>query len=310
MPEIKINPKLAGEGWLHIGCESADYANSINYHFEHAETGKRDHVLLDLPHSQPHGWEMADAEMIKRHVKQRVSAQELASRFANRMVLWRANEMMDTLRSVHDHLDSDVQSELEALMYAEPDYEEAAAARGWEAFDALVGEVFVRKAENEVQAYEESARLLGWDLASCEDAFPDADFEYEYEYEYLFVREAGATYESTLTHLVPADDEDDAWEKLCKELELTTFAETDDSSDSWEELCNMQGIDADEYRPEVYEWYIVDAWWCQKIGPAVLGSLLDFNVWGRTCTGQSISLDYNVQQAAIEMWPDEWDGKR
>ena len=37
----------------------------------------------------------------------------------------------------------------------------------------------------------------------------------------------------------------------------------------------------------------------------VVGGVCGLTVWGRTCTGQAIALDYLWQQKAAEMWPEE-----
>jgi DNA repair ATPase RecN len=61
--------------------------------------------------------------------------------------------------------------------------------------------------------------------------------------------------------------------------------------------------DIEEEYQEIYEWWIVDKWFARKL--ATKGQpILDcdyFTAWGRTCTGQSIHLDYVIEEIYKEL---------
>ena len=62
--------------------------------------------------------------------------------------------------------------------------------------------------------------------------------------------------------------------------------------------CNTEFEQEPEQEPqEIYEWWLVDDWMSEKLsglGEPVL--VTDFGTWwGRTCTGQAISLDYVIE---------------
>lgn len=60
--------------------------------------------------------------------------------------------------------------------------------------------------------------------------------------------------------------------------------------------------EAEEETNEAYEWWFVTGWFAEKLaqhGEMVIQGY--HNVWGRTCTGQAILLDYVIGQIAAEM---------
>ena len=71
--------------------------------------------------------------------------------------------------------------------------------------------------------------------------------------------------------------------------------------DNCEQFCSDQGVDIIE--DEAYEHWAVTEWMrdALKEEGAITGDLLDFNVWGRTTTGQSIRLDRIIKQVAAKM---------
>ena len=55
---------------------------------------------------------------------------------------------------------------------------------------------------------------------------------------------------------------------------------------------------------EIYEWWAVSNWFGEKLkekGQPVIESVWGKSYWGRTCTGQSISLDWCVVSVAKDM---------
>lgn len=58
---------------------------------------------------------------------------------------------------------------------------------------------------------------------------------------------------------------------------------------------------------EIYEWYLVSDWFLDKLKeidePYIDNDYGEY--WGRTCTGQSIYLDYSIQKLAYKYSYDE-----
>lgn len=78
-----------------------------------------------------------------------------------------------------------------------------------------------------------------------------------------------------------------------------------DHADSWQELCEMENIDTDSDRPEVYEHWIVTDWLARKLaehGETVCMDLMGLTVWGRCCTGQGIALDGVISEIHRELY--------
>ena len=58
---------------------------------------------------------------------------------------------------------------------------------------------------------------------------------------------------------------------------------------------------------EIFEWYLVSDWFLDRLReinePIIDNDYGEY--WGRCCTGQSIYLDYNMQELAFEYASDE-----
>ncbi len=77
-----------------------------------------------------------------------------------------------------------------------------------------------------------------------------------------------------------------------------TFEDIENSYYAYEEAINNGMIDKDctedDYDPEpkeIYEWWKVSGWLLEKMAEKGEPVIRDFNLWGRTTTGQSIVLD-------------------
>lgn len=71
---------------------------------------------------------------------------------------------------------------------------------------------------------------------------------------------------------------------------------------SAEAACSEANIDPHEW--EVYEHWAVSTWLAEKLqaaGERVDTDFAGLNVWARTTTGQSISIDYVIEQITREM---------
>jgi hypothetical protein len=80
---------------------------------------------------------------------------------------------------------------------------------------------------------------------------------------------------------------------------VQAFAEGENAK----EFCSDHDVDLDYFDCEVLEYWAVSSWFAGKLSEhnEVTGELLDFYVWGRTCSGQSISQDGVIIAIAAEM---------
>lgn len=79
------------------------------------------------------------------------------------------------------------------------------------------------------------------------------------------------------------------------------------TDDEQRELCDSLRIDADEYRAEVYEHWIVTDWLACKLRERSnkVIEIYGLDIWCRCCTGQAICLDNVIQNIAMDLWGDE-----
>lgn len=111
--------------------------------------------------------------------------------------------------------------------------------------------------------YAEAARQAGWSARA----------------DGIFVINAGT------------DDEDD-----------TSSGIDANGPNAWENLCAEHGIDPYEW--EVFEHWAVSSWLAEQLAAAGERVDTDFaglNVWARTTTGQSISMDGVIQRIAADL---------
>ena len=96
-----------------------------------------------------------------------------------------------------------------------------------------------------------------------------------------------------------------AKEILCS-VNLTVEKELRDNPDLLFESANFypqdENGDKDENGdyPEIYEYWAVSKWLGDRLKEQgeIIFEMLDFNVWGRQCTGQAILLDNVIQEIA------------
>lgn len=72
------------------------------------------------------------------------------------------------------------------------------------------------------------------------------------------------------------------------------------SDDEYREIG--QEFDIEPYQHEVYEHWIVDSWFAARLREKgeIVFDFCDFTIWGRCAMGQSISMDYVIEQIAKE----------
>ena len=70
----------------------------------------------------------------------------------------------------------------------------------------------------------------------------------------------------------------------------------------WQDLCKAYNIEP--YETEVFEHWLVSDWLADKLiskGETVVKDYMGLTIWGRTTSGQAISLDYVIQQIYQEL---------
>lgn len=82
-------------------------------------------------------------------------------------------------------------------------------------------------------------------------------------------------------------------------INLDKQGEHDYAVCDWEELAENQGIDLEQEPLETLEYWAVTNWLASKLNNTV--ETLGMTIWGRTCSGQAIALDGDIQDLAVEL---------
>jgi hypothetical protein len=134
---------------------------------------------------------------------------------------------------------------------------------------------------------------LVYELAKKAECFPD------YEDELYGAFQGEPDYEEVL--------EANGWEQLEDEFGAEFWRDTNDNM-TWtgtaEEVCLEFGIDYDDYRPEIYEHWIVSNFLADRLeekGELILRDFFGMTVWGRACSGQAIKLDGVISEICSDM---------
>jgi len=77
------------------------------------------------------------------------------------------------------------------------------------------------------------------------------------------------------------------------------------TQDEYQTICNEHGLDY-EYN-EAYEHWAVSDWLARRLADKgeITGEVAGITVWGRCCSGQSISMDSVIQEIATSLWGNE-----
>lgn len=142
--------------------------------------------------------------------------------------------------------------------------------------------------ELESIAFEESepldakreCQLLGWDCAG--DMSPSRLYE--------FCAKMG------LNHIEEIQGYSD---KDCTFVNSAINPEYYDNVDSWDELAEIIDVDLEVEPMEALEYWAVTNWLASKLTNTV--ETLGMTIWGRTCSGQAIALDSDIQDLAVEL---------
>jgi hypothetical protein len=160
--------------------------------------------------------------------------------------------------------------------------------------------------------YEEAARQFIMDDADLDDLESIAD-EVGYWSDVLEeaapgVHEVDHDYWCYTGCLDTFSDEDDAQEAAIESalplIREKVWAITT-TQDEFQKIVQDHNLDYDY--DEVYEHWAVTSWLKKKLAERgeVVGDLAGFDIWGRCCTGQSMTLDSVIQDIAWELWGEE-----
>jgi hypothetical protein len=94
------------------------------------------------------------------------------------------------------------------------------------------------------------------------------------------------------------DDADEGGDLSDDQLRQMLIAEI---GNDWQGFCETERLDPHDL--DVYEHWAVTSWFKNRLAERgeITGELLDFDVWGRTCTGQAISMDHVIASIAAKM---------
>lgn len=94
-----------------------------------------------------------------------------------------------------------------------------------------------------------------------------------------------------------------------KQTELEELQEVEEPTEEQEKQIDklerkIEELEEEQENPqEIYEWWVVSNWLAEKLeeyGEPILKS--DYETWwGRTCTGQSITLDYVIERIVTDI---------
>lgn len=98
-------------------------------------------------------------------------------------------------------------------------------------------------------------------------------------------------------------EELDDWFKEHEECEEKNIEELDE--DTLKELAGDLGLNVDDYEEtvEVYEHWLVSEWLAKKLEEKgeITGEFKGLTIWGRTCTGQAILLDWVISSICEDL---------
>lgn len=98
--------------------------------------------------------------------------------------------------------------------------------------------------------------------------------------------------------------EEAGWTKYESDKSSTgeVWGRGDETADNAQEACEVSNIDPHEH--EVYEHWIVSDWLAARLeekGERIDHDFTGLTVWGRTTTGQAISMDYVIRQIVRDL---------
>lgn len=229
----------------------------------------------------------------EKRMKRDIKLQQMAFRLVEREVLCCVSSLVDTLSHLTQAVDYEVQRELGISW--EDDILPLLEAYDWEgAANQAIDDADLEKLET-------MADSVGyWSDVIEQSQVPSVIEDEEGEVWSVLIGENMKTF----------DDEDDADEAARESVIDTIRSNLKMCVTNHEEFCQEFDIDMDDWRQDVYEHYVCTNWLALRLSAKgyITGELCGLTIYARTCTGQSMALDLNMQQIAAELWPEELEG--
>ncbi len=233
-----------------------------------------------------------------------INFQHALSDFVNREVIYCVSSLFYELIQKSEHF-PDEQEDLFELT-ASQDYEEPARDEGWQLRSTHECDGFFKSPDEPIYVmtvdgdeillsaviHPDEEGTLFW--SGHREGLGEELFEkFEDDYDELH------TFLCTIGALTKND-------KVIAPYDLEETFECNDA-ESWEELCREQDIEP--YEREVFEHHMVSSWLGGKLSKhgEVVKEVFNMTVWGRTTTGQSISMDGVIEEIYKEIWPEEFE---
>ena len=114
--------------------------------------------------------------------------------------------------------------------------------------------------------------------------------------------------ESNKQHLNSILVDKEVWCCVSSEVDYILKQSCDDSDCpfSYDDIDNLLS-EPDEGQPEqqeILEWWKVSSWLLNKLSDAGEPTIKDFNLWGRTTSGQSIAIDGDIYTFTRQLWDE------
>ena len=171
--------------------------------------------------------------------------------------------------------------------------------RRYELAQSLVKREIYFNAQSTV-AFVQEHDLDGFSEAQSEALYKDTEDLFDYLV-------SGLSWETLHERLLDHIDEADLFEDMNEGQDAQEYAK--DQVCRYHEDVLQEIQDNEGLNPEIYEYWFVSTWLAQKLtayGEAIIKHrAFDMPVWGRTTTGQSIALDYVIQEIAFDLWGDQ-----
>lgn len=226
--------------------------------------------------------------------------QDLCTRLVQREVYHCASSLMSGIAEIMHDVDwrkfrdafcAD-QDEVQNL-FSRPDYEEAARQH-------IMDDADVEQLESIADEHGYWRDVLDGCLPNIYQTEPDEDGDTQWGFvgcESDSYADEDDAREAAIEHVLPA-------------IRQAVWDLVSTSPNNFQEVCDENSLDPDMM--EVYEHWIVSDWFARKLSEKgeITGDFAGLTIWGRCCTGQSISMDGVIREIAAELWPEEWAGEK
>jgi hypothetical protein len=233
--------------------------------------------------------------------------QRILDKFVQREVIYCVSALVYELAQKFECF-PDYEDDLLDAFKGVPDYEEAARQEGWDL--SPLGE-FYKEDENQLYL-SVNLQERGQVHVSChQQEYPGQGTNGQEIWSFVGTEDEADNLDGSENFNItdPAEVEEFLFEQDV--IDAKDELSDDDgcnfetsNEDLWEGLCQEQGIDAEEYRSDIFEHWIVSDYLARRLedkGHRVLRDFFGMTVWCRPTTGQAILLDSVIAEIALDM---------